>query len=181
MSVSVIQPAGRSVSWLERIARRTAPEAAPVLRWRLHVSLQATQQERAFEWDMPLVYGPLSLHGGSGAGTFSGWNVPKDAAQQLRQWVDWMEKQTICDVVAYPLEQVGKEWRLMANAQLGARPGDRFLIVDRASVPQRMLEPGALASLAIAELGVTARESSQIRWLAGPSPEPGRDWVALPL
>jgi hypothetical protein len=92
-----------------------------------------------------------------------------------------MDAQTLCDVVAYPVQQVGGEWRVMADDQLGARPGDRFLIVDRASVPQRMLEPGALASLAIAEVGTTARESSQIRWLAGPTPQPGRDWVALPL
>lgn len=181
LSVAVMQPQGRATTWLDRITLSQPPQAAPLLRWRLQVKLEATQQERAFEWDMPLVYGPLSLHGGSGAGTFSGWNLPKDATQQLQQWVQWMDTQTLCDVVAYPVQQVGSEWRLMADAQLGARPGDRFLIVDRASVPQRMLEPGALASLAIAEVGATARESSQIRWLAGPSPEPGRDWVALPL
>jgi hypothetical protein len=183
LTVAVVQPAGQPVTWIDRVTFnqfRPAPPA-PVLRWRLHVQLQATQQERAFEWDMPLVYGPLSLHGGSGAGTFSGWNLPKDAAQQLQQWTRWIDAQTLCDVVAYPVQQVGGEWRVMVDPQLGARPGDRFLIVDRAAVPQRMLEPGALASLAIAEVGATARESSQIRWLAGPTPQPGRDWVALPL
>jgi hypothetical protein len=181
LSVAVVQPQGRPVTWMDRITLSKPEQPVPVLRWRMQVQVHATQQERAFEWDMPLVYGPLSLHGGSGAGTFSGWNLPKDAAQQLRQWVQWMDAQTLCDVVAYPVQQVGGEWRVMADDQLGARPGDRFLIVDRASVPQRMLEPGALASLAIAEVGATARESSQIRWLAGPTPQPGRDWVALPL
>ena len=183
LTVAVVQPAGQPVTWIDRVTFnqfRPAPPA-PVLRWRLHVQVQATQQERAFEWDMPLVYGPLALNGGSGAGTFSGWNLPKDAAQQLQQWMRWIDAQTLCDVVAYPVQQVGGEWRVMVDPQLGARPGDRFLIVDRASVPQRMLEPGALASLAIAEVGATARESSQIRWLAGPTPQPGRDWVALPL
>lgn len=183
LTVAVVQPAGSPVTWLDRVTFnqfRPSPPA-PVLRWRMHVQLQAAQQERAFEWDMPLVYGPLALHGGTGAGTFSGWNLPKDAAQQLQQWVRWIDTQTLCDVVAYPVQQVAGEWRVMADAHLGARPGDRFLIVDRASVPQRMLEPGALASMAIAEIGVTARESSQIRWLAGPTPQPGRDWVALPL
>jgi hypothetical protein len=181
LSVSVLQPQGRPVTWMDRITLSKPEQPAPVLRWRMQVQVHATQQERAFEWDMPLVYGPLSLHGGSGTGTFNGWNLPKDAAQQLRQWVQWMDTQTLCDVVAYPVQQVGGEWRVMADDQLGVRPGDRFLIVDRASVPQRMLEPGALASLAIAEVGATARESSQIRWLAGPTPQPGRDWVALPL
>lgn len=183
LTVAVVQPAGRPVSWIDRVTFnqfRPAPPA-PVLRWRLHLQVQTTQQERSFEWDMPLVYGPLALNGGSGAGTFSGWNLPKDAAQQLQEWVRWIDAQTLCDVVAYPVQQVGGEWRVMVDPHLGARPGDRFLIVDRASVPQRMLESGALASLAIAEVSATARESSQIRWLAGPTPQPGRDWVALPL
>lgn len=181
LSVAVVLPEGRPVSWMDRLSLSKPEQRAPLLRWRMQMQVHSTQQERAFEWDMPLVYGPLALHGGSGSGTFSGWNLPKDAAQQLRHWVQWMDAQTLCDVVAYPVQQVGGEWRVMADAQLGARPGDRFLIVDRASVPQRMLEPGALASLAIAEVGASARESSQIRWLAGPTPQPGRDWVALPL
>jgi hypothetical protein len=181
LTVSVVQPDSQPVTWIDRLTLKKPEQPAPILRWRMQVQLHATQQQRAFEWDMPLVYGPLSLHGGSGAGTFSGWSLPKDAAQQLHQWVQWMDAQTVCDVVAYPVQQVDGEWRVMANAQLGAQAGDRFLIVDRASVPQRMLEPGALASLAIAEVGVTARESSQIRWLAGPEPQPDRDWVALPL
>lgn len=185
LSVAVVQPQATptpllSVSRLNPW-KPVSVQPSPLLRWRLHMQWHASGAAHTFEWDMPLQYGPLSLDGGMGHGTFQGWQLPRDAAAQLDAWLQWMAQHTACDVVAYPVLQHQGQWQIQADTGLGVRPGDRFLIVDRASVPQRMLEPGVLSSMAIAQVQQADGQWSQIQWLAGPTPGPGADWVALPL
>lgn len=182
LTVAVVQPASAPppkpvLPWVSQ--KSVTPEA--FLHWRLKIHMPTTEQERSFEWKMPLVYGPVSMHGKPSAGRFMGWNLPSNALQELQQWMNQIDHQTRCDVVAFRVQRVGQEWRVMAQGEHGARPGDRFLIVDRAALPQRLLDPDALASVALAEIALIGRESSGIKWLAGPIPQEGQDWVALPL
>lgn len=73
------------------------------------------------------------------------------------------------------------EWSLSVGASSGLHLGDRMLILDRQQLPRRLLEPGAINRLALAEVTAVTATRIHLRPLAGPPLPPAGDWVALPL
>jgi hypothetical protein len=63
----------------------------------------------------------------------------------------------------------------------GFRAGDRVLVMDRDRLPQRLVEPGALGQLAMAEVVQVLKDRVQLKQIAGPAMPSQGHWVALPI
>ncbi len=102
--------------------------------------------------------------------------------QRFPDWIARLDQQAACESPQYTLlQRAPGEWAIGAGASTGLRAGDRVLVVDRRSVPLRVLEPGAAGLLAIAEVVRVTPEQVRVRQVAGPGlPETG-NWAAFPF
>lgn len=103
-------------------------------------------------------------------------------ARRLPEWLAALEGQVPCEPVQFPLlARAPGAWSIEAGASTGLRVGDRVLVVDRRSVPRRMLEPGVARLMAIAEVSRVASDHVRVRQVAGPDMPESGDWVAFPF
>jgi hypothetical protein len=111
------------------------------------------------------------------------------AAQVLEQWTDalagWMEKldaQAACTPLEFALEPLSPgEWSMPFAALSGFKAGDKVLILDRRSVPRKLLEPGTLGLMVLAEVVRVMPNRAVLRQMAGPQLPRAGEWVALPI
>lgn len=102
----------------------------------------------------------------------------------LSQWVQLLDDRLRCEPPQFAVEGTPAVLTVQAGQGSGLRMGDRVLVVNRTEVPSRMLESGARAPMALAEVVQVGLQSSRLRHLAGPLPAGGvreGNWVALPL
>ncbi|MEK0416476.1 MAG: hypothetical protein RI949_482 [Pseudomonadota bacterium] len=99
----------------------------------------------------------------------------------LSQWVQLLDDRLRCEPPQFAVEGTAAVLTVQAGQGSGLRHGDRVLVVNRTEVPSRMLEAGARAPMALAEVVQVGVQSSRLRHLAGPMPTREGDWVALPL
>ena len=99
----------------------------------------------------------------------------------LSQWVQMLDDRLRCEPPQFAVEGTAAVLTVQAGQGSGLRHGDRVLVVNRTEVPSRMLEAGARAPMALAEVVQVGLQSSRLRHLAGPMPTREGDWVALPL
>jgi hypothetical protein len=99
----------------------------------------------------------------------------------LRRGTAALERILNCEPVVVSLAPGEGGFQLPLGAEHGVRAGDRVVMMDRAQLPERVLEPQALQSLGIAEVRTVDAHSARLQWLAGPPPAAARDWVALPV
>lgn len=92
-----------------------------------------------------------------------------------------LERALNCDPVVVSLEAAEGGWRLPLGGDHGVRAGDRVVVMDRAQLPERVLEPQALQSLGMAEVRSVDAHSARLQWLAGAPVASARDWVAVPM
>jgi len=104
-----------------------------------------------------------------------------DLSLLMAQAVQSLDGQAACDPMWFSVESAGGSMVLRGGAAHGFKTGDRLLLVERQFLPSRLLEPGALRSIAIVQVDSAGPDGSPLRWLAGPRPEKAGDWVALPL
>ncbi len=111
--------------------------------------------------------------------------VLKVLKEQFVQAVRELDQATACVPIQYTLKPLGAthapSWVLTAGEQSRLKVGDRLLVLDRQSVPARMLEPKTMERVALAEVVRVGARQTELRQLAGaPLPRQG-DWVAMPL
>ncbi len=104
-----------------------------------------------------------------------------DLSLLMAQAVQALDQQVACEPVYFSVESSGPALMLRGGVAHGVKAGDRLLLVERQFLPSRLLEPGALRSVAIVQVDAAGPDGSPLRWLAGPRPEKAGDWVALPL
>lgn len=101
---------------------------------------------------------------------------------RVDQWVDRLHAHFECEPMRYTVEHEGaRKLVLQAGQGSGLRPGDRVLVIDPARIPSQMLEPAALAHLALAEVVRVSQHRTELQQLAGPDLPAASTWVALPL
>ncbi len=101
---------------------------------------------------------------------------------RLDQWAERMHAHFECEPMRYTVEhEGGRKLLLQAGQGSGLRPGDRVLVIDPARIPSQILEPSALAHLALAEVVRVNRHQTELQQLAGPALPAASTWVALPL
>jgi hypothetical protein len=112
-------------------------------------------------------------------------------AERMAEWVNALDQASACDPMWFAVRGEGSNLRLREGGAHGLQAGDRLLLVQRQHLAGRLLEPGAVRSIAL--LQVEPGGSGALRWLAGPRPSatpnaPAAmagvhtgDWVVLPL
>jgi hypothetical protein len=106
------------------------------------------------------------------------WNVLRETLSRLRAEVD---ARGACEPSQFDLTATAQGLVLPVGPASGFRPGDRVLVMDRDRLPQRLVEPGALGQLAMAEVVLVHKNRVQLKQIAGPTlPQQGH-WVALPI
>jgi len=77
------------------------------------------------------------------------------------------------------LEQ-GKVLRINAGHLSGLRLGDVLVVADRQKIPARILEPGSLEGVTLAEVRAVYAYSAELKTIAGVLPKGAAQWVAVP-
>ncbi|MFD0668472.1 hypothetical protein ACT80S_12185 [Ramlibacter sp. MAHUQ-53] len=99
----------------------------------------------------------------------------------MAELVAALDREAACEPLGFAVTAQGGALRLREGAAHGLQEGDRLLLVERQHLPGRLLEPGAVRSLAIVQVERAAAAGTPLRWVAGPRPQAPGDWVALPL
>lgn len=106
---------------------------------------------------------------------------PADWAERMTEWVGALDQATACDPLWFAVRGEGGQVRLREGGAHGLQTGDRLLLVQRQHLAGRLLEPGAVQSIALLQV---EPGGGALRWLAGANPGftgPAGDWVVLPL
>jgi len=74
----------------------------------------------------------------------------------------------------------GKTLRINAGHLSGLRLGDVLLVADRQKIPARILEPGNLDGVTLAEVRSLYAYSAELKTIAGAMPKGAGQWVAVP-
>jgi hypothetical protein len=74
----------------------------------------------------------------------------------------------------------GKTLRINAGHLSGLRLGDVLLVADRQKIPARILEPGNLDGVTLAEVRSLYAYSAELKTIAGVMPKGAGQWVAVP-
>ena len=166
-------------SWLEPVVRlgsALVPAlAGQGLSWRVELTLQragdAAEALRIEE--------TIAIDDRMGSTTDQ---VARHLVQRLPAWLTRLDQQAVCESPHYALlRRAPDEWAIGAGESTGLRPGDRVLVVDRRSVPLRLLEPGAVGLMAIAEVVRVTYEQVGLRQVAGPGLPDTGNWAAFPF
>jgi hypothetical protein len=105
-------------------------------------------------------------------------NVLRETLSQLRAEMD---ARGACEPSQFDVTPTAQGWVLPVGTASGFRPGDRVLVMDRDRLPQRLVEPGALGQLAMAEVVQVHPNRVQLKQIAGPALPSQGHWVALPM
>jgi hypothetical protein len=147
--------------------------------WQMHLSLSQLGHEPVWHWTSMLENVPTdSSHAAAG--------MSKSLHEKFRQAVHDLDQKTECTPVKFTIKAphasgAGRDLILAVGERSRLKPGDRLLVLDRQSIPSRMLEPGALDRVGLAEVVHIEGKRTQLRQLAGPPLPPQGDWVAMPL
>ncbi len=204
------QQSGHSARWHWDLAEvrsaTTDAPASPYMR-----AVLGSQSQRTSPWRLQLVLGTdnlrlpgwrLDLFFGRTDGSAPVWQerVHLPAARVEGRTQQFVGMKTL-EVLRHTLAQVRAEvdargacepsqfdvvpsahgWVMPVGTASGFRAGDRVLVMDRDRLPQRLVEPGALGQLAMAEVVQVHKDRVHLKQIAGPElPQQGH-WVALPI
>ena len=70
--------------------------------------------------------------------------------------------------------------RINAGHLSGLRLGDVLVVADRQKIPSRILEPGNLEGVVLAEVLAVYAYSAELKTIAGVAPKGAGQWVAVP-
>lgn len=131
--------------------------------WRSHSRLRVAQPE-----------------GGSRLGVLEADHQRALQALVQSQWQQ-IDQALRCEPLSFEARHSGEQrWELLAGANAQLRPGDRLVITDAQRIPRRILEPGAVDHLAIAEVTAVGPDRAEMRQVAGPALRGSGRWLALP-
>lgn len=146
--------------------------------WMLELSLALSGQAPVWQWQKRLENEPRE-------NAHAAVDVLKKLKEQLTQAIRDLDRQTACVPVQYTLKPIDTskktEWVLTAGERSRLKAGDRLLVLDKQSVPARLIEPQTMQRIALAEVVKVGPRQTELRQLAGaPLPTEGQ-WVAMPL
>jgi chitodextrinase len=166
----------RQVPWRLNVVLSTDNLRIPG--WRMDVSFGRTDgstavwQDRVF---LPAASNERASQRFVGMATL---NVLRETLSQLRAEMD---ARGACEPSQFDVTPTAQGWVLPVGTASGFRPGDRVLVMDRDRLPQRLVEPGALGQLAMAEVVQVHPNRVQLKQIAGPALPSQGHWVALPM
>ena len=117
--------------------------------------------------------------------TYTNQVLPDAMADQVRSslssWTSSLNDYAMCQPVNFQINDVNGSVQIDGGATSGLKKGDRLLVIDRARIPDRVLEPGALAELSLAHVVKVEGDSAIIEHAAGAPLTEATGKVALPF
>ena len=119
----------------------------------------------------------------------SGYGTPKleldilsTIETTVANMVKELDKQLACDPQTFAVEKSEDGLLvLQAGRTSGLRVGDQIVLADSRVLPRRVIEPGALDAVVLAEVKSVTDYQSEIRPVAGKKQNYQGDWVAWPF
>ena len=106
-------------------------------------------------------------------------------AGQIRRdvsgWTILLNDYALCQPVNFQLTYSNGAVTIDGGMTSGLKIGDRLLVIDQARIPDRVLEPGALAELSLAQVVKVEGDSAIIEQTAGAPLLDATGKVALPF
>ena len=100
----------------------------------------------------------------------------------LSKWMADLIQYARCEPIHFALMQLANnQMQIDGGTSSGIRVGDQLLIIDRDTIPQRSMEPGALAELSLVQVTQTFENHATIELVAGASLQQTGGRVALPF
>jgi hypothetical protein len=117
------------------------------------------------------------------------WGAPEWTPQAweqvhllLQQWAQLLDQHFACaSVQPQVVAQEGPRWVLDMGALAGIRVGDEWALIDPAWLPERTLEPGAIAQMVVARVVRAEPMRAELVLVAGEPSQPRTGWVAQAL
>ena len=117
--------------------------------------------------------------------TYTSQVLPDVMAGQIRRdvsgWTILLNDYALCQPVNFQLTDSNGAVTIDGGMTSGLRIGDRLLVIDQARIPDRVLEPGALAELSLAQVVKVEGDSAIIEQTAGAPLLDATGKVALPF
>lgn len=117
--------------------------------------------------------------------TYTNQVLPDVMAAQIRSsvssWTSSLNDYAMCQPVNFQINDLNGSVQIDGGATSGLKKGDRLLVIDRARIPDRVLEPGALAELSLAHVVKVEGDSAIIEHAAGAPLTEATGKVALPF
>ncbi len=117
--------------------------------------------------------------------TYTNQVLPDAMAAQIRSsvssWTSSLNDYAMCQPVNFQINDLNGSVQIDGGATSGLKKGDRLLVIDRARIPDRVLEPGALAELSLAHVVKVEGDSAIIEHAAGAPLTEAAGKVALPF
>ncbi len=111
--------------------------------------------------------------------------LPDVMASQIRNnvssWIAHLDDYAKCQPVNFGITESGESVRIDGGSTSGLKIGDRLLILDQTRIPDRVLEPGALAELSLAQVVRVENDSAILEYAAGAPLIEATGKVALPF
>ena len=100
---------------------------------------------------------------------------------ELNKWTSTLDEYAICQPVNFQITEVDGRVEIDGGITAGLKTGDRLLVIDGERIPDRVLEPGALAELSLAQVVRVEDDSAIIQYAAGAELIKATGKVALPF
>lgn len=100
---------------------------------------------------------------------------------ELNKWTSTLDEYAMCQPVNFQITEVGGRVEIDGGITAGLKTGDRLLVIDGERIPDRVLEPGALAELSLAQVVRVEDDSAIIQYAAGAELIEATGKVALPF
>ena len=100
--------------------------------------------------------------------------------RSVRRFANELDQRLACEPQTVQLQLDDGKLVLSAGDLAGLRVGDRVLLADARTLPQHVLEPGALDAAVLAEVKSVSVYRAELKQVAGPKQKINPSWVAWP-
>ena len=117
--------------------------------------------------------------------TYTSQPLPDEMVGQLRgdisKWTTSLDEYAMCQPVNFQITETDGRVEIDGGITAGLKTGDRLLVIDGERIPGRVLEPGALAELSLAQVVQVEDDLAIIQYAAGAQLKDATGKVALPF
>ena len=117
--------------------------------------------------------------------TYTSQLLPDVMVRQIRtdvtKWINALNQYAMCQPVNFQITEADGTVEIDGGITAGLKVGDRLLVIDEERIPGRVLEPGALAELSLAQVVRIEPDSATIKYAAGAQLMGATGKVALPF
>ena len=117
--------------------------------------------------------------------TYTSQPLPDEMVGQLQaelnKWTITLDEYAMCQPLNFQITETDGRVEIDGGITAGLKKGDRLLVIDGKRIPGRVLEPGTLAELSLAQVVLVEDDLAVIQYAAGAQLIDATGKVALPF